>query len=166
MKCEKYKRDISAFVNDELNILKKYLLKIHLKKCRDCAKELAEIKKIKKLVSLPVKGFAGDNVWIRLNNRLENFKKPAEREARPAFLYAILMISVMFVLSSLVYAYTYFYSGNAVNLNVLNDTVIGLYNRWEIYVLITAGVLAFLGIMAGSSFLIIFTLVRKKAQRG
>lgn len=166
MKCEKYRKDISAFVDNELNILQKYFLKIHLKKCKDCAKELEDLKKTKKLLSMPIESIAADNIWIRVNNRLENFKKPAEREARPAFLYAILAASVMFVLSCLIYAYMFVYSGNIADLNVVNDKVIGLFSQWKTYMLVAAGILAFLGIMAGSSFLMIFTLIRKKAQRG
>jgi len=72
MTCQDHKDLMMAYLDDELDDEQKRAFEAHLASCSDCAKDLEEFKKLKRMTDCVALAEPEDRVWDEYWNRLYN----------------------------------------------------------------------------------------------
>jgi len=72
MTCQDHKDLMMAYLDDELNDEQKVAFELHLASCADCAKDLQEFKKLKRMTDCVALTEPEDQVWDQYWNNLYN----------------------------------------------------------------------------------------------
>jgi len=72
MTCQDHKDLMMAYLDDELNDEQKVAFELHLASCADCAKDLEEFRKLKRMTDCVALAEPEDRVWDQYWNHLYN----------------------------------------------------------------------------------------------
>ena len=144
---------LSTYIDNELSIWKKLVIQHHIKSCNICKKTVKDFQKIKIQLSTTRVEFVNDDIWKRIENRLEATgtfvpqQNPIEKFV-PFILIFFAFIIGYFLINKL----------QSVDVTSIVEKMKSLQNYMYAFLFIQYAGIYFL--------MIIFTLLRKKYQNG
>ena len=125
MSCPINKKDLVAFIYDELDENKTKILKQHIKTCPECAKEISAFKREKNIlkkwrVSIPKMEFVFGEEKQSIISKIKEYIRPYTlKPVRIGYVLAGALASLLIILSIINFEFSYDDSGISMSMGVL-----------------------------------------------